>query len=38
MKLSSHINGEFFLTLDGGACLKMSRTYRTSVAHLSDVE
>ena len=28
------INGEFFLTLDCGACLKMSRTYKSSVAHL----
>jgi two-component system LytT family response regulator len=34
VKLSSHINGEYFLTLDCGACLKMSRTYRDSVAHL----
>ena len=34
VKLSSHINGEFFLTLDCGACLKMSRTYKDSVAHL----
>jgi len=34
VKLSSHINGEFFLTLDCGACLKMSRTYRDSIAHL----
>ena len=33
-KLSSHINGEFFLTLDCGACLKLSRTYKDSVAHL----
>jgi two-component system LytT family response regulator len=34
VKLSSHINGEFFLMLDCGASLKMSRTYRDSVAHL----
>ena len=34
VKLSSHINGEYFLTLDCGASLKMSRTYRDSVAHL----
>ena len=34
VKLSSHINGEFFLTLDCGACLKMSRTYRDSIADL----
>lgn len=33
-KLSSHINGEFFVTLECGACLKMSRTYKSSVAHL----
>ena len=34
VKLSSHINGEFFLTLDCGARLKMSRTYKDKVAHL----
>jgi two-component system LytT family response regulator len=34
VKLSSHINGEYFLTLDCGANLKMSRTYRNNVAHL----
>ena len=33
VKLSSHINGEFFLTLDCGARLKMSRTYKDKVAH-----
>jgi len=33
VKLSSHINGEFFLTLECGACLKMSRTYKDRVAH-----
>ena len=33
VKLSSHINGEFFLTLDCGARLKMSRTYKNKVAH-----
>ncbi len=33
-KLSAHINGEFFVTLDCGACLKLSRTYKASVAHL----
>jgi two-component system LytT family response regulator len=33
VSLSSHINGEFFLTLDCGARLKMSRTYKEKVAH-----
>ena len=28
VKLISHINGEFFVTLDSGARLKMSRTYK----------
>lgn len=33
VKLSSHINGEFFLILDCGARLKMSRTYKDKLAH-----
>lgn len=31
VKLTSHINGEFFLTLDCGARLKLSRTYKDRV-------
>lgn len=31
VKVRNHINGEFFLSLDGGACLKMSRTYRDRI-------
>lgn len=34
VKLTSHINGEFFLTLDCGARLKMSRSYKDKVKHL----
>ena len=30
-KVWSHINGEYFLSLDCGACLKMSRTYRDRI-------
>ena len=33
VKLSSHINGEYFLTLECGARLKLSRTYKDSVSH-----
>ena len=33
-KLTSHINGEYFLTLDCGACLKTSRSYRDALRHL----
>lgn len=33
-KLTSHINGEFFLTLRCGARLKLSRSYRDRIAHL----
>ena len=33
VKVSTHINGEFHLTLDCGATLKMSRTYREKVKH-----
>lgn len=32
-KVSSHINGEFHLTLDCGASLKMSRSYKDKVKH-----
>lgn len=32
-KVSSHINGEFYLTLSGGALLKMSRSYKEKVKH-----
>lgn len=31
VKVGSHINGEFFLTLESGARLKMSRTYRDRI-------
>lgn len=31
VKVGSHINGEFFLTLDCGARLKMSRSYRDRI-------
>lgn len=30
-KVSSHINGEFYLTLTGGSTLKMSRSYKQKV-------
>lgn len=33
-KLTSHINGEYFLTLDCGARLKTSRSYRDALRHL----
>jgi two-component system LytT family response regulator len=32
--VSSHINGEFFLILHGGARLKMSRSYRAKIKHI----
>lgn len=32
-KVSSHINGEFHLTLTGGSSLKMSRSYKDKVKH-----
>ncbi|MEX0617356.1 MAG: LytTR family DNA-binding domain-containing protein [Pseudohongiellaceae bacterium] len=32
-KVSSHINGEFHLTLKGGSSLKMSRSYKDKVKH-----
>jgi two-component system LytT family response regulator len=31
--LRAHMNGEYFLTLDGGQELKLSRTYRDKVEH-----
>ncbi len=34
VKLISHINGEFFVTLESGARLKMSRTYKDKLRHL----
>jgi len=34
VKLISHINGEFFVTLESGARLKMSRTYKAKLQHL----
>lgn len=33
-KLTSHINGEYFLSLDCGARLKTSRSYRDALRHL----
>ncbi len=33
MRLRPHINGEFFLVLDGGHEIKLSRTYRDKVEH-----
>ena len=33
-KVSSHINGEFFLILKAGARLKMSRSYRAKIKHI----
>lgn len=32
-KVSSHINGEFHLTLSCGTLLKMSRSYKDKVKH-----
>lgn len=32
-KVSSHINGEFYLTLNCGASIKMSRSYKDKVKH-----
>ena len=32
-KVSSHINGEFHLTLNCGSSLKMSRSYKEKVKH-----
>ncbi len=34
VKLTSHINGEYFLSLDCGARLKTSRSYRDALRHL----
>ncbi len=34
-KVSSHINGEFHLTLSGGSSLKMSRSYKDKIKHLT---
>ena len=34
VKLITHINGEFFVTLESGARLKMSRTYKDKLRHL----
>ena len=33
MKVSSHINGEYYLTLTCGSSLKMSRSYKDKVKH-----
>jgi two-component system LytT family response regulator len=33
-KLTAHINGEFFVSLDCGARLKLSRSYRDRIEHL----
>ena len=33
MKVSSHINGEYYLTLTCGSSLKMSRSYKEKVKH-----
>jgi|TARA_Y100000310_G_scaffold283604_2_gene305711 two-component system LytT family response regulator len=33
VKVCSHMNGEFHLVLDGGASLKMSRSYKDKVKH-----
>ncbi len=33
-KVNSHINGEYFLVLKGGAKLKMSRSYRDKIKHI----
>ena len=35
MKVSSHINGEYYLTLTCGSSLKMSRSYKDKVKHFS---
>ena len=35
MKVSSHINGEYYLTLSCGSSLKMSRSYKDKVKHFS---
>ena len=33
-EMQSHINGEYFLTLDGGHTVKLSRTYKDKLRHL----
>lgn len=33
-KVCSHINGEFFIIVKGGARLKMSRSYRNKIKHI----
>lgn len=33
-KVCSHINGEFFIIMQGGARLKMSRSYRDKIKHI----
>ncbi len=33
-EMQSHINGEYFLTLDGGHTLKLSRTYKNKLRNL----
>ncbi|MCW8879384.1 MAG: LytTR family DNA-binding domain-containing protein [Kangiellaceae bacterium] len=33
-KVCSHINGEYFLILNGGSRLKMSRSYRDKIKHI----
>ena len=35
MKVSSHMNGEYYLTLTCGSSLKMSRSYKDKVKHFS---
>ena len=35
MKVSSHMNGEYYLTLTCGSSLKMSRSYKDKVRHFS---
>ena len=32
-KVSSHLNGEYYLTLIGGSTLKMSRSYKNKIKH-----
>ena len=32
-KASSHVNGEYYLTLSGGSTLKMSRSYKNKIKH-----
>jgi two-component system LytT family response regulator len=34
-EMQSHINGEYFLTLEGGHTVKLSRTYKNKLKYFS---